>query len=132
MALPISYNVRNVIVRWKVTLLALSGIAMVVGVLIALTAMANGFSKALAAKYGLSNYEAIKLAYDDADRLMVLRFLPEKLPGSVPIKQRDALVIPAKSFVRHFGIPTGQYEAHWDDKDKSLTCIHINPAQEAA
>jgi putative ABC transport system permease protein len=49
MALPISYNVRNVIVRWKVTLLALSGIAMVVGVLIALTAMANGFSKALAA-----------------------------------------------------------------------------------
>lgn len=89
-------------------------------------------SKALAAKYGLSNYEAIKLAYDDADRLMVLRFLPEKLPGSVPIKQRDALVIPAKSFVRHFGIPTGQYEAHWDDKDKSLTCIHINPAQEAA
>ena len=26
MALPISYNVRNVIVRWKVTLLALAGI----------------------------------------------------------------------------------------------------------
>ncbi len=48
MALPISYNVRNVIVRWKVTLLALGGIALVVGVLIALTAMANGFSKALA------------------------------------------------------------------------------------
>lgn len=49
MALPISYNVRNVIVRWKVTLLALGGIALVVGVLIALTAMANGFTKALAA-----------------------------------------------------------------------------------
>ena len=48
MALPISYNIRNVIVRWKVTLLALGGIALVVGVLIALTAMANGFSKALA------------------------------------------------------------------------------------
>ena len=47
MALPISYNVRNVIVRWKVTLLALAGISLVVGVLIALTAMANGFSKAL-------------------------------------------------------------------------------------
>jgi putative ABC transport system permease protein len=49
MALPLSYNVRNVIVRWKVTLLALAGIALVVGVLIALTAMANGFTKALAA-----------------------------------------------------------------------------------
>ncbi len=49
MALPLLYNIRNVIVRWKVTLLALAGIALVVGVLIALTAMANGFSKALAA-----------------------------------------------------------------------------------
>lgn len=48
MALPISYNVRNIIVRWKVTLLALGGISLVVAVLIALTAMANGFSRALA------------------------------------------------------------------------------------
>ena len=43
MALPISYNVRNVFVRWKVTLFALAGISLVVAVLIALTAMANGF-----------------------------------------------------------------------------------------
>ena len=55
MALPISYNVRNVIVRWKVTLLALAGISLVVGVLIALTAMANGFSKALAATGSADN-----------------------------------------------------------------------------
>ncbi|HEX7086956.1 MAG TPA: ABC transporter permease [Vicinamibacterales bacterium] len=48
MALPISYNIRNIIVRWKVTLLALGGISLVVAVLIALTAMANGFSRALA------------------------------------------------------------------------------------
>ena len=47
MALPISYNFRNVIVRWKVTLLALGGISLVVAVLIALTAMANGFRVAL-------------------------------------------------------------------------------------
>ncbi len=47
MALPISYNVRNVIVRWKVTLLALAGISMVVAVLVALTAMANGFRESL-------------------------------------------------------------------------------------
>jgi putative ABC transport system permease protein len=49
MALPLSYNVRNVIVRWKVTLLALGGISLVVAVLIALTAMANGFRVALRA-----------------------------------------------------------------------------------
>jgi putative ABC transport system permease protein len=47
MALPLSYNVRNVFVRWKVTLFALAGISLVVAVLIALTAMANGFRKAL-------------------------------------------------------------------------------------
>ena len=55
MALPISYNIRNIVVRWKVTLLALGGIALVVGVLIALTAMANGFSKALAATGSAEN-----------------------------------------------------------------------------
>lgn len=55
MALPLSYNVRNVIVRWKVTLLALAGISLVVGVLIALTAMANGFSKALASTGSADN-----------------------------------------------------------------------------
>jgi putative ABC transport system permease protein len=49
MAIPISYNVRNVLVRWKVTLLALGGISLVVAVLIALTAMANGFRVALKA-----------------------------------------------------------------------------------
>ena len=49
MALPISYNVRNVIVRWKVTLLAIGGISLVIAVLIALTAMANGFRVALRA-----------------------------------------------------------------------------------
>lgn len=49
MALPISYNFRNVVVRWKVTLLALAGISLVVAVLIALTAMANGFRVALKA-----------------------------------------------------------------------------------
>lgn len=47
MALPLSYNVRNVLVRWKVTLLALGGISLVVAVLVALTAMANGFRVAL-------------------------------------------------------------------------------------
>lgn len=49
MALPLTYNVRNVTVRWKVTLLAVGGIALVVAVLLVLTAMANGFRLALRA-----------------------------------------------------------------------------------
>jgi putative ABC transport system permease protein len=49
MALPISYNVRNLRVRWQVTLLAIFGIALVVSVFVTLSAMANGFRIALRA-----------------------------------------------------------------------------------
>ncbi len=47
MALPISYNIRNLRVRWHVTLLAIGGIAMVVAVFVVLAAMAAGFRIAL-------------------------------------------------------------------------------------
>ncbi len=47
MALPLSYNIRNIAVRWRVTLLAVGGISLVVAVLLVLTAMANGFRTAL-------------------------------------------------------------------------------------
>src|SRR5919112_5429370 len=47
MALPISYNIRNLRERWKVTLLAIGGIALVVTVFVVLLAMANGFRIAL-------------------------------------------------------------------------------------
>jgi putative ABC transport system permease protein len=49
MALPISYNIRSLYVRGKITLLAIGGIALVVAVLIVLTAMAAGFRIALSA-----------------------------------------------------------------------------------
>jgi putative ABC transport system permease protein len=49
MALPISYNIRSLYVRGRVTLLAIGGIALVVAVLIVLTAMAAGFRIALQA-----------------------------------------------------------------------------------
>jgi putative ABC transport system permease protein len=46
-ALPLSYNVRNVRQRWQVTLLAVFGIGLVVFVFVFLTAMAAGFRIAL-------------------------------------------------------------------------------------
>jgi putative ABC transport system permease protein len=55
MALPLSYNVRNLRVRWKVTVLAIGGIALVVAVFIALAAMAAGFSLALSATGSAEN-----------------------------------------------------------------------------
>jgi putative ABC transport system permease protein len=47
MALPLSYNVRNLRQRWKVTLLAIFGIVLVVAVFVTLLAMENGFQMAL-------------------------------------------------------------------------------------
>ena len=47
MALPLSYNLRNLMVRWQVTLLAICGIGLVVIVLVALLSMASGFQTAL-------------------------------------------------------------------------------------
>ena len=47
MALPISYNVRNVRQRWRVTLLAIGGIALVVAVFIVLIALSTGLRLAL-------------------------------------------------------------------------------------
>ena len=44
MALPLSYNVRNVRIRWQVTLLAISGIALVVAVFTVLMSMSEGFA----------------------------------------------------------------------------------------
>jgi putative ABC transport system permease protein len=47
MALPLAYNIRNLRQRWKVTLLAISGIGLVVAVFVTLLAMENGFRIAL-------------------------------------------------------------------------------------
>jgi putative ABC transport system permease protein len=55
MALPISYNVRSLYVRGRVTLLAIGGIALVVAVLIVLVAMAMGFRIALQASGSSEN-----------------------------------------------------------------------------
>jgi putative ABC transport system permease protein len=55
MALPISYNIRSLYVRGRVTLLAIGGIALVVAVLIVLVAMAAGFRLALQASGSTEN-----------------------------------------------------------------------------
>ncbi len=49
MALPLIYNVRNLKERWKTSLLAVCGVALVVAVVVALLAMASGFRLALRA-----------------------------------------------------------------------------------
>ena len=48
MSLPLSYNIRNIRQRWRVTLLAIAGIALVVTVFIVLIALTSGLRLALA------------------------------------------------------------------------------------
>jgi putative ABC transport system permease protein len=47
MALPIRYNIRNLRQRWKVTLLAVFGIALVVAAVVVIASMGAGFQAAL-------------------------------------------------------------------------------------
>ena len=49
LTLILSYNLRSLLVRWQVTLLAMVGIALVVAVFGALMAMSEGFATALRA-----------------------------------------------------------------------------------
>ena len=49
MALPLRYNFRNVVVRWRATLATVLGVALVVAVYVSLQALAVGLEKASAA-----------------------------------------------------------------------------------
>ena len=49
MALPIGYNIRSLVARWKITLLAIFGIGCVVAVFMVLLAMVSGFRTVLRA-----------------------------------------------------------------------------------
>jgi putative ABC transport system permease protein len=55
MAIPLSYNVRSVIARWKAAVVSVLGIAGTVGVFIAMLAMAKGFQTTLISSGSTSN-----------------------------------------------------------------------------
>jgi putative ABC transport system permease protein len=81
MALPISYNVRNVRQRWRVTLLAIGGIALVVAVFIVLIALSTGLrlalrdtgrpDNAIVVQRGSAQELTSGIAKDDADFIAV-------------------------------------------------------------
>ena len=80
MALPISYNVRNVRNRWQVTLLAVSGIALVVAVFAVLMSMSEGFAFALRA------------TGTDQNAMVVQRGSASELSSWIPLDQRNMIV----------------------------------------
>jgi ABC-type lipoprotein release transport system permease subunit len=84
MALPLTYNVRNLRVRWQVTLLAIVGIALVVAVFVVLLAMASGFQFALRATGRPDN------------AIVVQRGSASELTSWVPLEHRNRLQVDAR------------------------------------
>ncbi|HET8646638.1 MAG TPA: FtsX-like permease family protein [Vicinamibacteria bacterium] len=81
MALPLSYNIRNIRVRWQVTLLAVSGIALVVAVFAVLMAMSEGFRATLRSTGRPDNV------------MIVQRGSASELTSAVPIAHRNLIVV---------------------------------------
>jgi putative ABC transport system permease protein len=98
MALPLSYNVRNVRVRWQVTLLAISGIALVVAAFSVLMSMAEGFATALRSTGRRDN------------AIVVQRGSASELTSAVPLDQRN-MILADERVARG---PDGQALASWD------------------
>ena len=81
MALPLSYNIRNVRNRWQVTLLAISGIALVVAVFTVLMSMSEGFAMALRTTGRPDN------------AMIVQRGSASELTSWIPLEQRQMIVV---------------------------------------
>jgi putative ABC transport system permease protein len=84
MALPISYNVRNLRERWQVTLLAALGISLVVTVLVVLLAMVAGVRLALRST-GIAQ-----------NAIVVQRGSASELTSWVPLDQRNLIVVDSR------------------------------------
>jgi putative ABC transport system permease protein len=80
-ALPLYYNVRNVRVRWQLTLLAVFGIALVVAVFAVLMSMSAGFEAALRSTGRLDN------------AIVVQRGSGSELTSDVPLDHRNLIVV---------------------------------------
>jgi putative ABC transport system permease protein len=92
-ALPLSYNVRNVRARWQVSLLAVIGIGLVVTVFVALMAMRTGFETALRSTGSPENAIIVQpgsaseltswVSIDDRNRIVVDSRIARNAKGEV-------------------------------------------------
>jgi ABC-type lipoprotein release transport system permease subunit len=98
MALPLSYNVRNVRMRWQVTLLAVGGIALVVAVFAVLMSMSEGFQAALRSTGRPDN------------AIVVQRGSGSELTSGVPLEDRNLIMVDER-VARDAG---GQPLASWE------------------
>jgi putative ABC transport system permease protein len=98
MALPLSYNVRNVRIRWQLTLLAVGGIALVVAVFSVLMAMSAGFARALRTTGRPDN------------AMIVQRGSSSELTSGVPLADRNMIVVDERVARDASGLPLASWE----------------------
>lgn len=98
MALPLAYNVRNVRVRWQVTLLAVVGIALVVAVFAVLMSMSAGFAAALRSTGRADN------------AMIVQRGSGSELTSGVPLADRNMIVVDERVARDGSGQPLASWE----------------------
>lgn len=98
MALPLGYNVRNVRVRWQVTLLAIVGIALVVAVFTVLMSMSAGFERALRSTGRPDN------------AMIVQRGSGSELTSAVPLADRNMIVVDERVARDASGQPLASWE----------------------
>jgi putative ABC transport system permease protein len=98
MALPLSYNVRNVRVRWQVTLLAVFGVALVVAVFAVLMSMSEGFASALRSTGRTDN------------AMIVQRGSGSELTSGVPLADRNMIAVDERVARDASGQPLASWE----------------------
>jgi putative ABC transport system permease protein len=98
MALPLYYNVRNVRVRWQLTLLAVFGIALVVAVFAVLMSMTEGFKAALRTTGRPDN------------AMIVQRGSSSELTSAVPLADRNMIVVDERVARDASGQPLASWE----------------------
>ena len=98
MALPLYYNVRNVRVRWQLTLLAVGGIALVVAVFAVLMSMSEGFAAALRTTGRTDN------------AIVFQRGSGSELTSSVPLADRNMITVDDRVARDASGQPLASWE----------------------
>lgn len=98
MALPLYYNVRNVRVRWQLTLLAVGGIALVVSVFAVLMSMSEGFKAALRTTGRPDN------------AMIVQRGSGSELTSGVPLDDRNRIIVDERVARDAAGQPLASWE----------------------
>jgi putative ABC transport system permease protein len=98
MALPLTYNVRNLRVRWRVASLAVLGIALVVAVFAVLLSMSAGFETALRSTGRPDN------------AMVVQRGSNSELTSAVPLADRQMILADSRVAIGADGHPMASWE----------------------